>query len=127
MPEQQTLASVLASVSDVMFPHLENAPVEVNSRDCDGDTPLHVMAVRGNNVGAEILIENGADVNATGDMGQTPLHIALSRRNEELVRFLVCSGARTDIRSEFGETPLEKAQRMGPEIVEWLRVDASSR
>lgn len=126
MPEQQTLASVLASVSDVMFPHLDNAPVEVNSRDCSGDTPLHVMAVRGNNVGAELLIEAGAEVNAIGDMGETPLHVALSRRNEELVRFLVHSGADVDIRSEFNRTPREMAERMGAEFVEWLRLEADT-
>jgi len=66
-------------------------------------------------------------VNAIGDMSETLLHVSLREGNEDLVRLLMSAGARTDMRSEFNETPLERAQRMGQEYVEWLRVALDGR
>jgi ankyrin repeat protein len=42
---------------------------------------------------ADLLIENGADVNIPDKFGLTPLHIAAMRGNVALVRLLVQSGA----------------------------------
>ena len=51
------LQEILKSVSDVLFPeHLGEMPVEINGKDSDGDTPLHVMTRRGDFEGVEILV-----------------------------------------------------------------------
>lgn len=83
--------------------------IEINSKDCEGDTPLHVMTWREDVYAVKLLIENGADINATGDMTQTPLHIAAYGQNSEIVEALLSAGARTDIISEFGVTPKDYA------------------
>ena len=106
----RTLDEVLQSTSDTLFPgDLGERAVSINSTDCDGDTPLHVLIWRGDNPGAHLLIENGADVNAVGDMGETPLHIALRKDNLPIVRALVAARARADIVSEFGVSALQLA------------------
>lgn len=115
----RTLADVLSSTSDVLFPAESGAtPVGVNTVGIDGDTPLHVMAWRNDVDGARLLIESGADVNAIGDMGETPLHIAVQQANAELVALLLRAGASADIKSEFGTTSREQAARKGGTIAE---------
>lgn len=122
-PPQRSVAAVLASVSDVLFPaDLGERPVAVDSRGADGDTPLHVLAWRRDAEGAAVLIAAGADVNAAGAMGVTPLHVALRQRDRSLVAALVRAGARSDIRSEFGHTAAELADREG--VADWLRLAA---
>jgi ankyrin repeat protein len=114
MAGNRTLREVLASVSDALFPaELGEKPVAIDSRGCDGDTPLHVLAWRNDVAGAAMLIAAGADVNAIGDMSETPLHVAIAMNSVEMAGLLCRSGANREVRSEFGETPLEKASRKG--------------
>lgn len=50
---------------------------KVNSKDnIYGWSPLHKAAEAGNEKIAEILLENGADVDARNHLGNTPLYIA---------------------------------------------------
>jgi uncharacterized protein len=117
--ERRTLAEVLESTSDVLFPQdVGEAKVEIDSRDASGDTPLHVMAWRKDRHGVKLLIEAGADVNAIGDMSEAPLHIAVRAEDLENVETLLRAGAKTDIRSEFDETPLEAAQKRGSKAMQ---------
>lgn len=107
---RRTLEEVLASTSDVLFPgDLGKRAVTIDSRDREGDTPLHVMAWRNDLEGVEILVGAGANVDAVGDMGETPLHVAITQRNAAMVAALLQAGARDDIRSEFGDTPRDRA------------------
>jgi ankyrin repeat protein len=109
---RRTLAEVLKSTSDVLFPQgLGDAAVAIDSRDASGDTPLHVMAWRGDSHGTALLIEAGADVNAIGDMGEAPLHVAVRNESVGIVELLLRAGADPNIRSEFDETPLERARK----------------
>ena len=114
--ERRTLAEVLQETSDVLFPHLEEAKVEIDSRDASGDTPLHVMAWRNDRHGAKLLIGAGADVNAVGDMSETPLHVAVRNEYLEIIEALLRAGADPNIRSEFDQTPLEIAKTMSKNI-----------
>lgn len=118
MSQPATLAEILASASDVLFPEfLGEKVIEVNSRSASDDTPLHVMAWRQDSASASVLIAAGADVNAVGDMGETPLHVAMRVRDWTLAAMLVRAGARTDIRSEFGETANDRCGG----VMDWLR------
>ena len=47
--------------------------VDVNARDRAGRTPLHMAAMRGHREMAEVLLSNGALVNACDGDGWTPL------------------------------------------------------
>jgi uncharacterized protein len=112
------LEEVLQSTSDVLFPaEAGERIVTVSTRGVEGDTPLHVMAWRGDADGAGILIDAGADVDAIGDMGEVPLHIAIRSRHLRLVSLLLGAGARTDILSEFGSTPVDLAKEIGGEVL----------
>ena len=108
--ERQSLETILASVSDVLYPDkMGAAKVAINSVDCEGDTPLHILVRRPNRYAVMLLLENGADPNAIGDMGETPLHVAVSIENSELVKMLLENGADPDIVCEFGDTPKQRA------------------
>ena len=73
----------------------------------DFDTPLHRVSADGNVEVARILLEGGAEVNATDMMGRTPLH--LGAQYPDMVRLLLEHGARVDKRNAFRETPLHLA------------------
>jgi len=55
-----------------------------------GATPLHLAA---NKEIAELLIANGADVNAKSKAGCTPLHVAGFRGHKEIAELLIAKGA----------------------------------
>ena len=102
----RTLDEILQTTSDSLFPiDLGRRQVAIDSRGCDGDTPLHVLLWRKDFGGAKLLLEAGADPNAVGDMGETPLHVAIRQNASDIVDSLLAAGANPDIRSEFGETP----------------------
>lgn len=106
----RTLEEILQSTSDSLFPaDLGRRRVAIDSRGCDGDTPLHVVLWRKDFGGAKDLIEAGADPNAVGDMGETPLHVAIRQQIPDIIDSLLAAGANPDIRSEFGETPRSMA------------------
>ena len=110
----RSVNEILMSLSDVMFPEdLGEHTVTIDSRGCDGDTPLHVLLWRNDVDGLKSLILAGAEVNAIGDMGETPLHIAVSENLPDAIEALLDAGADPDIRSEFGKTPREIAASIG--------------
>jgi ankyrin repeat protein len=53
---------------------------EVNRRDKDNQTPLHLAMGRERFKLARILLEHGADANAENNNGKTPLHILSESR-----------------------------------------------
>lgn len=117
MTAKRTLKEVLQSTSESLFPaELGKAKVKIDSTDCDGDTPLHVLIWRGDTEGAILLIASGAPIDVIGDMGETPLHVAISKNDTRAISALIEAGARTDIVSEFGETAMEKAAKRGISI-----------
>lgn len=49
---------------------------DVNKKNCDGFTPLHLAAVLGHAGIVKIFVENNGDVNAQTNAGQTPFYLA---------------------------------------------------
>lgn len=74
-------------------------------------TALHLAVDNGNKELAALLLEKGADVNATAFGSDTPLHVALRRTNSSLtmVQLLVNNGANVNAVREGGGTPLMQA------------------
>jgi ankyrin repeat protein len=115
--EVRSLQEILASCSDVLFrAELGKAIVQLDSVDCNGETPLHVMLWRNDAEAALLLIEAGADVNAAGDMSETPLHVAVRFGNVVAIQALLKAGANPDAVSEFGETPKSMAASRHPDV-----------
>lgn len=85
---------------------------DVNARDKDGDTALHVAARSGKPGAVEALLAAGADVNAKGQYGRTPLHEAarISDANTAAVQALLAHGADVNARtdeSQGAQTPIQ--------------------
>jgi hypothetical protein len=87
---------------------------QINSKDQQGWMPLHLAASMGRSDIIKLLIDNRADVNASGGpSGNTPLHAAVVQGNEDAVRLLIDRGAGVNIRDIGGFTPLHGASSMG--------------
>jgi len=75
---------------------------------------LHACIALGNSVEvARILVEAGADMNATAAGGYTPLHLAASNGKREIVVLLLERGADREPRCDQGKTPAEYARERG--------------
>jgi cytohesin len=84
-------------------------------------TPLHSATAGGHTEIAELLIDNGADVNANEDYGWTPLHNAASEGHMEVAELLIAKGADVNAKNNYGDNPLHGAAEQGhKEIVELL-------
>lgn len=113
---------------------LKQNPSLVSSRDKVGNTPLHVAALHNRVEIAELLLANGADVNAENYQkvelrdhkfrrwGETPLSLALwSYSNKQMVELLLTHGADPNVVLSYGVTPILRAvQRDLPDDVALL-------
>ncbi len=115
--KRASLEEILASTSDVLFSEeLGEKRVTIESKDCEGDTALHVMVWRKDRYAVKRLIEAGADVNAVGDMGETPLHVAVGKGDLEIIEALLKADAISNIYSEFNEIAIQRAEKKGGKI-----------
>jgi ankyrin repeat protein len=93
--------------------------------DENGNTPLHLAALRGDAEEVDALLARGADAKAANKRGGTPLHYGSG--SERIVRALLAAGAKADILSEDGMTPLMSAVMRGTAFpVAKLLVDAGA-
>jgi ankyrin repeat protein len=83
---------------------------EVNAKNNDGRTPLHVAAVA---YGAtlELLLASNSEVNAKVDSGWTPLHAAAAAGYKETAELLLANGADINGKNTCGETALMLAEK----------------
>ncbi|MBN2270416.1 MAG: ankyrin repeat domain-containing protein [Sedimentisphaerales bacterium] len=99
--------------------------VDVNAKNEDGWTPLHLTAQAGRKDVMELLIAKGADVNAPNSKGQTPLQMVRRADEEtfkELMDLLLSNGANLNAKDDSGCTLLDDVAlgRSEPEIFEFL-------
>ncbi|CAG9793728.1 unnamed protein product [Diatraea saccharalis] len=86
----------------------------VNIRDNAGWMPLHEACIHGHVEIANILINNGANINDRGGSncdGITPLYDAASNGHFDVVQLLLEKGALPSLKTDFGETPLNALQK----------------
>lgn len=75
--------------------------------------PLHSAAASKNVKIAKLLIDHGADVNATQQEGFTPLHSAAHNGDLAMAELLLKSGSKKYTTTEKGKTPYDYAAEIG--------------
>lgn len=87
--------------------------------------PIHAAIALGDSLETiNLLLEAGADVNATQEGGFTPLHQAASAGKQEVVAFLLKNGARKDVRCHQGKLPADYARERGHAAVMEMLADS---
>ncbi|UCE22743.1 MAG: ankyrin repeat domain-containing protein [Candidatus Aminicenantes bacterium] len=95
---------------------LEKDKELVKLRDINNNTPLHLACRAAHKEIVELLILNGADVDAKNDYGRSPLHLAWREKGSARIsQILIENGADIDLKNNFGETPLSVAVAVGNE------------
>ena len=82
------------------------ASIDINAKNENGWAPMHLVAISGNKVIAELLLRKGANVNERTDSGWTPLHLA---DDKKIAQLLITKGANLNAQNNDGETPLDWA------------------
>lgn len=70
----------------------------------EGDSCLHIAAMRGDCNAIELLLDGGLDIDSAGDMGNTALHYASAGRHREAFDLLISRGANQLVSNEFGKS-----------------------
>ncbi|KAF2886608.1 hypothetical protein ILUMI_19566, partial [Ignelater luminosus] len=91
---------------------------DVNTKDVDGQTPLHLGVKYGDYAIVDRIISYKAAINAQDNAGNTSLHLALSEhKGWDVIKLLLMKGANVNLKNEDGETPLHFAIRYGNYVI----------
>lgn len=89
----------------------DNATLDVNATNFDGDTAMHVAAATGNVDIIKFLQQKGGSFSAQTSNRDTPLHYAAMNGNLPVILYLKEQGIDLNCKNELGETPLHAAVR----------------
>ncbi|CCW68858.1 unnamed protein product [Phytomonas sp. Hart1] len=87
--EKNIFAIVRASKASQLQYLLQERLLNVNKRDYNGCTPLHVAVSEGNMAIVKVLLSFGADILALDSFGRTPLDCAAAHRQSGVARYLM--------------------------------------
>ena len=83
----------------VVIGFIEEAKVDLESKDTNSRTALHLACSNGQNKVAQYLLRKGASVNATDKTGFTPLHLASEGGHPETVWILLINRANIEAKN----------------------------
>ncbi|NPU92757.1 MAG: hypothetical protein HPY82_12695 [Gammaproteobacteria bacterium] len=91
----------------------------LDATDSNGNNLLALAASRGQQPAAELLKQQGININQQNHNGETALHLAAAAQDQPMLRWLLDNGAKPDIRNKLGRTPLHIAvEKNDPAMVE---------
>jgi hypothetical protein len=94
---------------------------DVNSQCWGIGMPLHAAVLfNRRSEAADVLLSNGADVNAKDVTGRTPLHQAVMEADLTMVQVLLRYGAEVNVKDPSDRTPLHEAVIDGHAQLVWL-------
>jgi len=99
----------------------------IDPGETDGFQPMICSAARNGSVAVvQLLLDNGANLEATGMSGWTPLLYAAYYGHAAVVRQLLDKGADPNCQSSYWETPLMRAADAGHAIIARLLLDGGA-
>ena len=84
----------------------------INEKKPEGYTVLHLALFIGSIECVTLLVDHGADLEATNNEGYSALHISIHRRHFALSHLLIERGADIESRSSRGDTVLHKVSQI---------------
>ncbi len=88
---------------------LDNGIISIDSKNYNGDTPLHLAAKYNRTKVITLLLDRGAKIDSKNYYGNTLLHYAVYRQNLEVIQLLLDRGANVEIKNQHNWTPLNEA------------------
>ena len=82
----------------------------------DGETPLHIACKKGNAKIVQLLLDNGANINATDNLNGTPLDTALFYRHNDLIPLLQQSNHSQESNSHDKKNKQKQSNQMKKEL-----------
>ncbi|KAI9856806.1 MAG: hypothetical protein M1813_008743 [Trichoglossum hirsutum] len=119
---QELTKAAWAGNETAMRQLLENG-AEMETRDGDGRTALHLAARGGHDAVVRLLVGGGANLAARDGLGWTALHEAAASGHETVVRLLAEKGADVRAVERGGRTALHEAAEGGHEVAARLLVE----
>ena len=116
LDNQFTLKRAVQNGDSQIVQLLLRTGINVNQKHTlTGIRPLHcACAAWGNLAIAKILLDNGADINATEECyNQNALHFAVLNKKTSITKLLLKNGCKTNVRNHEGLTGLEMALKKG--------------
>ncbi|KAE8711868.1 ADP-ribosylation factor GTPase-activating protein AGD1 [Hibiscus syriacus] len=86
---------------------------QIEKERCDGCSLLHLACLNTDIGMVELLLQYGANVNASDSRGQVPLHLCIVGRNFAIAKLLISRGADPQAVDGEGKTPLQLALTSG--------------
>ena len=100
---------------DLVKNYIDDIRFDVDFKDKDGNSPLHIAAINNKKEVFEELINAGANINIINNLGERAIDIALLKyceeNNEGLVLKLIKLGANVNCKDSEGKRPLDYLKR----------------
>lgn len=103
MADQEAWFKAASDGDEEVLRQALNLGVDVNARDAEQNTALHLATKHGHKNIMALLIKHGADLNAQNDYSSTPLH--LTEKNIASIRILLEAGADPNIKDKDWDYP----------------------
>lgn len=84
----------------------------INASDKNGVTPLHWAVAHKNTEMAQLLIDNGAEIDKPNNDGDAPLHWAVLKDDVKMVKLLIKNGAKINTLNNNKDAPLDLAESL---------------